>query len=62
MIVDPRLFGPRRSVPAEERASVESGWDAHYGSDFALGELAYEGYEFEDHDGRVMLYIQYWCS
>ena len=64
MIIDSFPFGDRRTVPAEERAaalaSVESHWDAQYGPDFGIGDETYEGYEFEDHDGRLMLYLQRW--
>jgi hypothetical protein len=66
MIMDSYPLSDRQTVPAEERAaalaSVESNWNAHYGSAFSLGDVTYEGYEFEDHDGRLMLYLQHWCG
>jgi len=66
MIMDSYRFGDRCTVPAEERAaalaSAESHWDAQYGPDFGVGDVNYEGYEFEDHDGRLMLYVRCWCG
>ncbi|GAA0221631.1 hypothetical protein [Cryptosporangium japonicum] len=41
---------------------MEAQSDAQYGPVFGVGDVTYEGYEFEDHDGRRMLYVRTWCG